>query len=89
LSTPEKRAYRRYQDNLRIEKSVLETAINDGREEGMKEGLKEGLEKGRLEGMKEVAQNMRAKGLSLPQIAELMALSEEEVAQLLPGQPEE
>jgi predicted transposase/invertase (TIGR01784 family) len=50
LSEEEKRAYNRFHENRRIEKSVRESALEDGRKEGKEEGMKEGKELGIKEG---------------------------------------
>lgn len=71
LSEAEKAAYRRFQENRRIERSELETALIEGRKEG------------REEGKREIVLNMHAKGLPAEQIAELTQLPLSEVQAII------
>lgn len=99
LDADEKAAYRRYQENRRLERSVLMTATQRGRVEGLQEGIEkglregiekgkaeglhEGMEKGKAEGMREVIRNMHNNGLPAAQIAELTGLPVNEVQIIL------
>jgi predicted transposase/invertase (TIGR01784 family) len=79
LSDEERKDYHRRMENLRYQRSV----INTGRVEGFTKGLEEGEKKGRDEGIKEgiikTAQNMKKEGLPIPLIAKMTGLSEEEI----------
>lgn len=46
LSEEERRAYERFQENRRLERSVIESAWVLGEEKGMEKGLAQGMEKG-------------------------------------------
>ena len=79
LSDEERKDYHRRMENLRYQRSV----INTGRVEGFTKGLEEGEKKGRGEGIKEgiikTAQNMKKEGLPIPLIAKMTGLSKEEI----------
>ena len=62
LDDVEKKVYQRHQENIRIEKSVMQTAIEEGMNEGRKEGMKEGIKEGIKEGMKEGLEKGRTEG---------------------------
>lgn len=53
LSDEEKKDYRRMMENLRYQRSVIETGRAEGREEGRAEGRAEGIAEGRAEGIAE------------------------------------
>ncbi|MDR2563242.1 MAG: hypothetical protein LBC98_04800, partial [Prevotellaceae bacterium] len=50
MSASERLAYRRHMDNLRYQRSVIQTGLIEGHEIGKQEGLIEGHEKGLIEG---------------------------------------
>ena len=58
MNSKERAAYEKHIDNLRYQRSVMETQRIEGRDEG----LEEGLEKGRAEGRKEGLEKGRAEG---------------------------
>ena len=58
-----------------------EEAELKGREEGRKEGMEKGIEKGR----EEVARSMLARGMALPDIAEIAGLSLDKIQALSQG----
>ena len=71
-------------------RSARELATSEGRAEGRAEGLEkgraegraEGLEKGRAEGKAEVAAAMKARGMSVSDIADITGLSAEQISKL-------
>lgn len=89
LSEEERKDYYRMMDNLRYQRSVIETGRAEGREEGWEEGRAEGLAKGRAEGRAEgvtegklaVAKNLKGLGLSIDQIMAATGLSAQEIEQ--------
>ena len=99
LSPTERKSYLRDMENLRYQRSVLETSrieghakglkkgLKKGRKEGRAEGLKEGLTKGREEGEHEkalaIARQMQAKGIPLETILECTGLSAKELEAVL------
>jgi hypothetical protein len=78
LNTLEKEAYQRYQENRRIEKSVVETAI----ETAITEGKELGIELGKELGIKKIAENAIVAGLDNTLIANLTGLSVEQIEAL-------
>jgi hypothetical protein len=68
LSPEEQRAYRQYQENRRIERSEIETALQEGEEKGIEKGIEQGLQK--------VALNALRQGQSDAVIRELTGLSQ-------------
>lgn len=62
LDKRERAAYLRNIEDLRVQRSVMDTARIEGLEEGRKEGLAEGRAKGRLEGRAEGRVEGRAEG---------------------------
>ncbi len=86
------RGYRPIADFERVErkfqsveevKSMLMTAIERDREQLLKIGKAEGVKEGKREQQRLSAQRMIAKGYSLPTIADLLALTQEEVNAIL------
>ena len=75
------------QNTMGIREAILYDVKEQGREEGLEQGLEQGLEKGREQGRKAEMQKviLRAhhKGLSLPEIAELVELPEKEIRHIL------
>ncbi|MCQ2192528.1 MAG: Rpn family recombination-promoting nuclease/putative transposase [Paludibacteraceae bacterium] len=94
MTAEERLAYERHLDNIRIQNDVINTAKNDGLAEGREEGRAEGREEGRAEGRAEGreegraetnmknARGMKAKGMSVEDIAEITGLSIEEIEKL-------
>lgn len=87
LDDAERKAYYRMMENLRYQRSVIETGRFEGRlegrEEGRAEGRAEGLEKGRAEGRAEekllIAANLKTLGLTTEQIAAATGLTNDEI----------
>ena len=75
LSEEEKRAYRRFQENRRLERSVTETALQEGEEKGIKKGTEQRNT--------EIVLRMHEKGFSVDEIADLTGLSVEKVRSIL------
>ncbi len=74
LSLEDRLAYDKYVDIRRSNRSSLYTAKLEGRAEGKAEG--------KTERNKEVAKNMKTKGLDVALISEMTGLSAEEIAGL-------
>jgi flagellar biosynthesis/type III secretory pathway protein FliH len=95
LSAEERAAYKRYQENQRLERSVLETALQEGEEKGLEKGKKEGLEKGKKEGLAEgmmqkeieFVLNLHQEGFDPETIAKLTSLPVERVREILGTPP--
>ena len=62
---------------------ILETAINEAREEGLEQGLEQGLEKGLEQGRKQLVCEMISRGMTPELISEMTGLSIEEIETLL------
>lgn len=78
LDKSERAAYLRNIEDLRVQRSVVDTAIHEGREEGRQEGMIEGEKKKQWE----IAQNMKRLGLLPDTIAKLTGLTSEEIERL-------
>ena len=90
LDKKDRAAYLRNIEDLRVQRSVMDTAWMEGleegritgRAEGRAEGLTEGEAKGRSESRKEIARNMKSIGIATEVITQATGLSAEEIAQL-------
>ena len=90
LDGAERRRYERFIENLRDERSLIETHYDSGRrdgfekglEEGIKEGIKEGIEKGIKKNKQTLASAMKQKGLPLQDISDITGLSVSEISGL-------
>ena len=94
LDDAERKVYYRMMENLRYQRSVIETGRLEGRlegrEEGRAEGRAEGLEKGLAEGREEgraeekllIAANLKTLGLTTEQIAAATGLTKDEIDRL-------
>ena len=71
LTEDEKIAYRRFQENRRIERSEIETALREGEEKGIEKRDRE------------IVLNMHSKGFEANQIAEMTGLSVEKVTEII------
>jgi predicted transposase/invertase (TIGR01784 family) len=78
--------YDRYWDSIRIQRSSLSDALNEGHAKGRVEGEAIGLQKGRAEGrqeaVKEMAINALRNGIPVAQIQALTGLSKEEIEEI-------
>ena len=83
LNEVERRRYERFINNLRDERSLIETHYESGRREGFNVGIEEGIEQGIEQGIKKekhvIAIAMKQKGLPLDDIAEITGLSVSEI----------
>lgn len=68
-------------DQENMEKGMERGRI-EGRKEGRREGRREGRKEGQIEGRKQILTNMLKRGMSVEQIAELCAVTEEEVKEV-------
>ena len=86
LSLEERRAYDKYVDIRRSNRSSLYTAKLEGKAEGEvigeARGIEKGKEEGKAEGITEVAKNMKSEGISVDVISKVTSLSAEEIAEL-------
>ena len=74
MSDKERRAYDEHMDDIMVQNDVLDTA--------KMEGLAEGRAEGRAEGIMLTAKNLKAMGLSIPDIIKATGLSEEDIMKL-------
>lgn len=79
LSDEERKDYQRMMENLRYQKSVIETGRAEGRMEGRAEGRMEGRVEGQIEKAKQIALAMKQEGLPTNTIVKLTGLSEEDI----------
>jgi predicted transposase/invertase (TIGR01784 family) len=83
----ELRAYEYYWDAVYNERGAIrhgyKQGLEQGMEQGMERGLKQGLEQGRAEGEKqkslEIARRLKARGMSLEDIADMTGLTATEI----------
>ena len=94
----ELRAYDKFWDSVRVERTIQydsfqkgkEEGKEEGRAEGMEMGMKQGMEKGRAEGLEEgmsqrsleIAKKMLAKGMDEASVMDMTGLTAEEMKQL-------
>ena len=83
LTKVDKIAYLRNIEDLRVQRSVMDTAIREGRAEGRAEGRVEGRAEGKAEGeyeaQRKIAGNLKKLGISIQDIATSTGLSPEEI----------
>ena len=85
-----RKAYLRHQENVRYQKSLLETKLIEGklegklegRAEGLAEGLAEGRAEGELETKRTIARNMKTTGVDIAVISQCTGLSVDEIEKL-------
>lgn len=94
LSEKDKKAYYRHMESIRHMKSLFDTSRDEGFQEGKDEGLAagraegraegrvEGIAEGRAECSLEIANQLKAMGLSLEQVAQATHLPIEEISKL-------
>ena len=73
-------------ERIRIQENydmILETAIDEAREEGLVQELEQGLEQGRNEERLQLIRKMISRGMSPELISEMTGLSIEEIETLL------
>ncbi|MBR2888125.1 MAG: hypothetical protein IKB95_07845, partial [Bacteroidales bacterium] len=86
LNEEDRKAYNRYIENLRFNRSVMDSSRIEGRIEGMEMGMAQGLEEGKAEGAKNeklsTAKRMKAEGLDINLIAKITQLPINEIEKL-------
>ena len=86
LNEEDRKAYNRYIEILRFNRSVMDSSRIEGRIEGMEMGMAQGLEEGKAEGAKNeklsTAKRMKAEGLDINLIAKITQLPINEIEQL-------
>jgi predicted transposase/invertase (TIGR01784 family) len=85
LSSDERTSYLRFQENRRIERSELETALLEGMEKGIEKGMKEGREAGIRQKEIEFVTRLHSNGFEIDQMAALTSLSVERIQEILAG----
>ena len=86
----ELRAYDKFWDSVRVEKTLQYDSYQQGMEKGMEkgmkrgkeEGMKQGLEKGMKNGKIEIARKMLAKGMDEATVMDMTGLTAEEIKQM-------
>ena len=82
----ELRAYDKFWDSVRVEKTLQYDSYQQGIEKGMEEGMKQGMAKGEEVGKSqrsiEIAKNMLAKGMDEATILEITGLTEDQILQI-------
>ena len=86
LNEEDRKAYNRYIEILRFNRSVMDSSRIEGRIEGMEKGMAQGLEEGKAEGAKNeklsTAKRMKAEGLDINLIAKITQLPLAEIEKL-------
>ncbi|MBR4624645.1 MAG: Rpn family recombination-promoting nuclease/putative transposase [Alphaproteobacteria bacterium] len=86
LNEEDRKAYNRYIEILRFNRSVMDSSRIEGRIEGMEMGMAQGLEEGKAEGAKNeklsTAKRMKAEGLDINLIAKITQLPLAEIEKL-------
>ena len=82
LSEKEREIYEYREKKQRDEIDVIQTALNKGLAKGRKEGKMEGRKEGKMEEKKEIAQKLKAAGLSHVDISHTTGLSLPEIKEL-------
>lgn len=86
LNEEDRKAYNRYIEILRFNRSVMDSSRIEGRIEGMEMGMAQGLEEGKAEGAKNeklsTAKRMKAEGLDINLIAKITQLPISEIEKL-------
>lgn len=82
LPEKEKKAYIAHMEAVSYQRSVIETGRYEGYMEGQAKGIQKGRQEGRIEEKKEIASNLKAKGIPVSIIIEATGLSTEEIEEL-------
>lgn len=82
MSDAERRAYDEHLSDIMIQNDALDGMKLEGRIEGRKEGLVEGRKEGRKEESRNIAINMKNRGVDIQFISEVTGLTAEEIAKL-------
>jgi len=80
----ELRAYDKFWDGVRVEKSLQHDSFQEGKVEGLEEGLAKGKAEGELQKSLSIAKNLLKMGMDTKQVTEATGLSEEEIQQINP-----
>ncbi|MFP4211601.1 MAG: hypothetical protein ACLFR8_10190 [Alkalispirochaeta sp.] len=83
----------KYQDRIKAERDRRSQIIYAGRQgekrgmergrgEGLEQGIKQGIAQGAIRRQTEIVKRMKARGLFIPEIAELTGLSAEEIQEI-------
>ena len=78
----ELRAYDKFWDSVRVEKTLQYDSYQQGMEKGMEKGMEQGLEKGMKNGKIEIARKMLAKGMDEATVMDMTGLTAEEIKQM-------
>lgn len=82
----ELRAYDKFWDTVRTEKTLQQDSFHEGFEQGIKQGIEKGIEQGIEQGIEkqkqESAKRMLAKGLTVDDVALFTRLSKEQITNL-------
>ena len=79
LSKEERIAYKRFQENRRIERSEIETALKEGEEKGIEKGIEKGMEQKEVE----FVLNLHSNGFQAEEIAKLTNLTVQRVKAII------
>ncbi len=79
LSVAEKRDYSRHLDNLRYQRSVIQTGYDDGLQEGRAKGIAEGRAEGEKIKALQIARKMLVKGIDEDTIMEMTNLTLDDI----------
>jgi predicted transposase YdaD len=83
LPEGEQKAYDRYKDDLRYQKSMFESTFVDGFREGKAAGTAVGKAEGLFEANRKIVLNLSKKGMTPEQIADLTGLDNAIIGQIL------
>ena len=79
----ELRAYDKFWDSVRVEKTLQYDSYQQGMEKGMKQGMAKGEEVGKSQRSIEIAKNMLSKGMDAATVMEITGLTESQMQQLM------
>ena len=79
----ELRAYDKFWDSVRVEKTLQYDSYQQGMEKGMEKGMAKGEEVGKSQRSIEIAKNMLAKGMDAATVMEITGLTESQMQQLM------
>ena len=79
----ELRAYDKFWDTVRVEKTLQYDSYQQGMEKGMEKGMAKGEEVGKSQRSIEIAKNMLAKGMDAATVMEITGLTESQMQQLM------
>ena len=79
----ELRAYDKFWDSVRVEKTLQYDSYQQGMENGIKQGMAKGEEVGKSQRSIEIAKNMLAKGMDAATVMEITGLTESQMQQLM------